>query len=362
MILENLNNSNNLEVETKLLKIIDTLKKEQNASKQNLLFLCDHITKKELEILCAAANDVKQNSYGNSVFIRGLIEISNYCSANCHYCGIRLDNDAIERYRLTKEQILDCCSIGYELGIKTIVLQSGEDVFLNDDFVCDLVKSIKELYPDIAITLSLGERSRQSYQNLYDHGADRFLVRHEAASKQLYEYLHPKTSDYKNRIRCLNDLKQIGYQTGCGFMVGSPRQQNSDLVEDFIFTKALNPEMVGIGPFIANSTTIFKDAKMGTVDQTRFCIAVIRLLVPFALLPATTALATIDPDGREKVLFSGANVVMPNLSPTIYRAKYQIYENKVATDDEAAESIYTIQQKLKKVGLFADMSIGHYGG
>lgn len=302
------------------------------------------------DYLAARARAVREEFYGKEVYLRGLIEFSNYCKNNCYYCGIRRGNARAERYRLSPEQILNCCDQGYELGFRTFVLQGGEDGYFTDDVLAPLVEKMKENHPDCAVTLSLGERSRESYQRLFDAGADRYLLRHETADKEHYEMLHPAEMSFERRMQCLRDLKDIGYQVGCGMMVGSPYQTTEHLVKDLRFMQEFKPEMVGIGPFIPHQDTDYADRPAGTAQMTIRLLSIIRLLLPDVLLPATTALGTVDPLGREKGILAGANVVMPNLSPTDVRGKYLLYDNKICTGDEAAECIRCMQMRVERVG------------
>lgn len=301
-----------------------------------------------------------QSVYGNKIFMRGLIEISSYCKNNCLYCGIRRSKQGVARYRLTPDEIYDCCEQGHKLGFRTFVLQGGEDMWFNDDRMCDIVSTIRHRFPDCAITLSLGERSRDSYQRLFDAGADRYLLRHETATPEHYAFLHPDDMSFENRMQCLYDLKEIGYQVGCGFMVGSPRQTVNTLFRDIQFIRSFQPEMVGIGPFIPASGTPFADAPAGTVELTLRLLAIIRLVHPHVLLPATTALGTLHEQGRELGIMAGANVVMPNLSPQVHRREYSIYDNKLATGSEAAESAADIRERLKAIGEEAPEERGDY--
>lgn len=289
--------------------------------------------------------------------MRGLIEFTNYCKNTCTYCGIRVFNKKVDRYRLSLEDILNCCSEGYRLGYRTFVLQGGEDPYFTDDKIVEIVKNIKEKFKDCAVTLSIGEKSYESYKKYYDAGADRYLLRHETASKTLYEKLHPGMS-FENRRRCLRDLKEIGYQVGAGFMIGIPGQTNEDFVKDLLFLKELEPHMVGIGPFIPQCDTPLGNEKGGTVEVTVLMLSIIRLLLPQVLLPSTTALGTIHPMGREMGLKAGANVVMPNLSPTCVREKYALYDGKICTGDEAAECRMCIQNRIESAGFTLDMSRG----
>lgn len=340
--------------------LIDKLCKNHILSNDELLSLVKLQDKKALDYLQKTAEQVRQQHYGKDIYMRGLIEISSYCKNDCYYCGLRRSNKNADRYRLTKEQILDCCQQGYHLGFRTFVLQGGEDKYFTDDVVVDIVKSIKALYPDCAVTLSLGERSKESYQAFYNAGADRYLLRHETANANHYKKLHPADLTLENRKLCLYNLKEIGFQTGCGFMVGSPYQTDENLVEDLLFIKALQPHMVGIGPFISHKDTPFKDMENGTLEQTLKMLAIIRLMLPKVLLPSTTALGTIHPQGREMGILWGANVVMPNLSPTDVRKKYMLYDNKICTGDEAAECRYCMEKRMESIGYKVVENRGDY--
>ncbi len=331
-------------------ELADKLEAERNLTDTELesVLLCDYPGFDEY--LAEKARTVREKYYGKSVYLRGLVEISNICKNNCYYCGIRRDNANAERYRLSKEQILDCCDAGYDLGFRTFVLQGGEDPYYTDERIVSIVSAIKEKHPDCAVTLSLGEFEKESYQKFFDAGADRYLLRHETADKEHYEMLHPAEMSFEHRMQCLRDLKDIGYQVGCGMMVGSPYQTATHLVKDLRFLKDFGPEMVGIGPFIPHHDTQFADCEAGTVDMTIRLLSIIRLLLPDVLLPATTALGTIDPRGREKGILAGANVVMPNLSPSDVREKYLLYDNKICTGDEAAECIRCMAMRISSVG------------
>lgn len=302
------------------------------------------------DYLAKKADAVRKSVYGNKVFTRGLIEISNVCKNDCLYCGIRKSNKNCERYRLTDEEILECCREGYSLGFRTFVLQGGEDGHFTDEAVCGIVSQIKKLYPECAITLSLGERTKESYQKLFDAGADRYLLRHETATKEHYEKLHPDNMSFDTRMECLKTLKEIGFQTGCGFMVGSPFQTNEDIARDLKFIEEFSPEMCGIGPFIPHKDTDFRDYEAGSVDLTCYLLSIIRLIKPNILLPATTALGSLDPYGREKGIKAGANVIMPNLSPQSVRKKYQIYDNKLSDGTESAQSKANIDERMERIG------------
>lgn len=332
---------------------IDIISKIENnhiASKSEFAYLLENITDSELEILRKKARQKAFSRFSNKVYIRGLIEFSSICKNDCYYCGLRRSNKNAVRYRLTKEQILSCCKQGYNLGFRTFVLQGGEDLFFNDDVMCDIVSSIKSLYPDCAVTLSLGERSFESYKRLFDAGADRYLLRHETADSLHYSKLHPKEMTLSTRKECLYNMKKIGFQTGAGFMVGSPYQSFETLAEDLLFLYDLQPQMCGIGPFVPHKDTIFKDEPSGSVRLCLTLLSIIRLMMPDILLPSTTALGTVDKFGREKGILHGANVVMPNLSPVEHRADYSLYDNKICTGDEAAECIKCLSNRMESIG------------
>ena len=312
--------------------------------------LIDGRTEASAALLAKLAVEARQQIYGNDVYIRGLIEISNICKNDCTYCGIRRGNRNCQRYRLTSEEILECCAEGYELGFRTFVLQGGEDGFYTDAELCRLLRAVKGRYPDCAVTLSLGERSRESYQKLFDAGADRYLLRHETADRTHYEKLHPADLSFDNRMRCLRDLKEIGYQVGCGFMVGSPFQTSAELAKDLKFIEEFQPHMCGIGPFIPHRDTAFADCPAGTLELTTYLLSIIRLIKPNILLPATTALGTIDPMGREKGILAGANVVMPNLSPSAVRKKYSLYNNKATDGAESAQCRDSLAARMEAIG------------
>lgn len=332
------------------LKLCEKLAREHSLSEEEYAFLIDNRNEESARFLAREAVEVRRAVYGNRVFIRGLIEISNICRNDCLYCGIRKSNLNARRYRLTEEEILGCCKTGFELGFRTFVLQGGEDGYYTDERLTGLISKIKMLYPDCAVTLSLGERSRESYQALFDAGADRYLLRHETADKAHYESLHPPGMSFDSRMKCLRDLKEIGYQTGCGFMVGSPGQTSRHIAKDLKFIENFSPEMCGIGPFIPHRDTPFAHEKAGSAELTCFLLSVIRLIKPNILLPATTALGTVENDGREKGLLAGANVVMPNLSPVSVRKKYELYNNKICTGEESARCIKCLETRIKSTG------------
>lgn len=340
--------------------LADKLEAGQDLSDEELkaVLLCD--APGFDEYISEKARKVREAYYGKDVYLRGLIEISNICRNNCYYCGIRSGNTNCERYRLSKEQILSCCDVGYELGFRTFVMQGGEDPFYTDELIVSIISDIKKKYPDCAVTLSLGEFEKESYQKFFDAGADRYLLRHETADKAHYEMLHPAGMSFEHRMKCLRDLKEIGYQVGTGMMVGSPYQTAEHLVKDLRFLKEFKPHMVGMGPFIPHHDTRYADCTAGTVEMTVRLLAIIRLLLPDVLLPATTALGTIDPVGREKGLLAGANVIMPNLSPADVRAKYLLYDNKKVAGDEAAEAVREMEKRIASVGYEAVVARGDH--
>lgn len=333
--------------------IFDEFIKNKNISDEELARLINTDLESDSVLstaLCKRADEIRQNVYGRDVYIRGLIEFTNYCKNNCYYCGIRCGNGKVNRYRLTKEDILECCKVGYELGYRTFVLQGGEDVYFTDYVVCDIVSAIRNIYTDVAITLSIGEKSKESYEAYFKAGANRYLLRHETATEVHYSKLHPKELILANRKECLYNLKEIGYQVGAGFMVGSPYQTTENLVEDLRFLQDLEPDMIGIGPFIPHSETPFADAKQGSLELTLRMLSILRIMFPYVLLPSTTALGTIHPNGRELGLKAGANIVMPNLSPVNVRKLYELYENKICTGDEAAECRICLEKRVENAG------------
>lgn len=331
-------------------KLVEKLAREQCLEAQEILWLLENNTVELRQDLSEKAREVATKTFGNGVYTRGLIEFSNYCKNDCYYCGIRQSNDQVNRYRLTEDQIFNCCQTGYALGFRTFVLQGGEDPYFDDDRVVAIIQEIKKNYADCAITLSMGEKSKKSYQRLYQAGADRYLLRHETANKGHYKRLHPSNLTLENRITCLRDLKEIGFQVGTGFMVGSPTQTIENILEDLQFIKELEPQMIGIGPFIPHHNTPFKNTNPGSLEQTLQLISILRLMLPKALIPATTALGTINGQGRELGILAGANVVMPNLSPVAVRKDYSLYDNKICTDDEAAECRSCLAKRMASIG------------
>ena len=337
-------------VKKEMRELIDKLEQMRSLSLDEYKFLLDNRDAESAELLQKKALKARKKYYGSSVYIRGLIEISNICKNDCLYCGIRAGNRGCERYRLTDEEILSCCDEGYTLGFRTFVLQGGEDRAFDDDRLCGIVKKIKGKYPDCAITLSVGERSRESYEKLYETGADRYLLRHETADSEHYSMLHPQNMSWENRMRCLYDLKDIGFQVGCGFMVGSPYQTNEIIAKDLKFIEEFAPQMCGIGPFIPHKATIFAKDNAGSIELSCYLLSIIRLIHPNILLPATTALGTLDEFGREKGIEAGANVVMPNLSPVDRRKKYELYDNKLYSDAESAQAIEELRRRMNDIG------------
>ena len=335
---------------TDIQDIIQKLCDTGSLTREEIITLLENRDSEIQAELAKKASEAAKEHYGNKVFVRGLIEFTNYCRNDCYYCGIRCGNKNAERYRLSGDEIVECASYGYGLGFRTIVLQGGEDMFYSDDMMVDIIKSIKEVHPDVAVTLSIGEKSYETYKAFFDAGADRYLLRHETADLNHYAKLHPKNLSAENRQQCLYNLKKIGFQTGAGFMVGSPYQTTENIADDLLFLKKLDPEMIGIGPFIPHKDTVFADEKAGDLNLTLFLLSVIRLMLPTVLLPATTALGTINPRGRELGILAGANVVMPNLSPVGVRKKYALYDNKICTGEEAAECMNCLKNRISSIG------------
>lgn len=314
------------------------------------------------EALMARARQLRGMHYGNKVYIRGLIEFTNYCRNGCFYCGINSSCKTVRRYRLSKNEILECCMRGYGLGFRSFVLQGGEDAYFTDDILVDIISTIKGKYPDCAVTLSIGERSYESYKRLKEAGADRYLLRHETANEDHYKMLHPHNMSLENRKQCLFQLKELGFQAGAGFMVGTPGQTAEQLADDLEFLKELEPHMIGIGPFIPHHDTVFANERAGSTVLTLYLLAVLRIMFPRVLLPATTALGTVTPDGRERGMLAGANVVMPNLSPLSHRKDYDLYDNKISTGAEAAECIDSLRESMEKAGYQVVVDRGDYAG
>ena len=337
-------------MEEQLQTLVDKLEAQNRLNREEWIQLIKGRTPELAQYIFEKARKIRQAYYGTDVYIRGLIEFTNYCKNDCYYCGIRRSNSRAHRYRLSEEQILRCCHQGYTLGFRTFVLQGGEDGYFTDERIVNLVKEIRKNYPDCAITLSIGERSYDSYLALFEAGADRYLLRHETWDEEHYRLLHPPAFSAKHRQQCLWDLKKIGYQVGTGYMVGSPFQTAENLADDMLFLEELNPQMVGIGPFIPHHDTPFKDQAAGTLELTLYMLGLIRLMLPKVLLPATTALGTIDEKGRELGILAGANVVMPNLSPENVRKDYLLYDNKICTGSEAAECRMDLENRMHAIG------------
>ena len=314
------------------------------------------------EAVFEKARAITERLFHKKIYVRGLIEFTNYCHNNCYYCGIRRDNDEVARYRLTTEEMEAVVAVGAEAGFQTFVLQGGEDAFFTDERLADWLGRIKKIQPGCAITLSVGERSRQSYARLKEAGADRFLLRHETYDPEHYKKLHPKEMDRDRRLACLYELKALGYQVGSGFMVGSPYQSTENLVEDFMFLQKLQPAMIGIGPYVRHHATPFCDFENGSVELTAMCIAILRLLFPTANIPSTTAMQTLAADGRNRGILAGANVFMPNLSPSRVRESYALYDNKAAFALEAAENLRDLKEQIAELGYEIVMSRGDFTG
>lgn len=331
-------------------ELIQKLEETQTLSRAEWIAVIDGRTEELASYLFERARQIRVRYYGHDIYVRGLIEFTNYCKNDCYYCGIRRSNRNVRRYRLTREEILACCRTGYELGFRTFVLQGGEDIWYTDEKMADIIFSIKSEYPDCAITLSIGEKKIASYELFYKSGADRYLLRHETYNPEHYARLHPPALSASHRQQCLRELRQIGYQVGSGFMVGSPGQTSSHLAEDMLFLKELNPHMVGIGPFIPHHDTQFAQEPAGTLELTLFMLGLLRLMLPGVLLPSTTALGTIAQNGRELGILAGANVVMPNLSPAANRKDYSLYDNKICTGDEAAECRKCLEKRMEDIG------------
>lgn len=331
-------------------ELLHLLSEKHHLSLSSYEKILEERTEADEELAHQLARECTEKYYGRGVYTRGLIEFTNYCKNNCHYCGIQRGNQEVERYRLSKEEILSCCEEGYSLGFRTFVLQGGEDPYFTDEKIVEIVQGIKKAFPDCAVTLSIGEKSRASYEKYFLAGADRYLLRHETADKEHYQYLHPKELSWEHRMRCLQDLKDIGFQVGCGFMVGSPHQTAKTLAKDLYFIQEFQPDMCGIGPFIPQHATVFAREKAGTLQDTLFLLSLLRLIHPNMLIPATTALGTIDKRGRELGILSGANVLMPNLSPTAVRKKYLLYDNKICTGDESAQCRACLSRRMESIG------------
>ena len=345
-----------------LIPLIEKLKKEHILSSDEFITLLDGLMedKEAASYLQKEAQEISIAHFGKNIYIRGLIEFTNFCRNDCYYCGIRKSNLNAVRYHLSKDSILACCHAGYDLGFRTFVLQGGEDMSYTDDAMAEIISDIRRSFPDCAITLSVGERSHETYQKWFDAGANRFLLRHETADESHYQKLHPMRMRHAQRLACLKDLKAIGYQTGTGFMVGSPFQTTAHLAKDLAFIHELQPEMIGIGPFIPHCDTPYKAQPAGSMERTLHLVSILRLMRPEALIPSTTALGTIHPEGRELGILAGANVVMPNLSPKDVRKNYLLYNDKICTGEEAAESIEQLKKRMARIGYTIVTDRGDY--
>jgi len=341
-------------------ELIDKLEAQHSLAEEEYALLAEGGDSDAASYAAAKADRVRREIYGNEVFIRGLIEVSSYCKNDCLYCGLRRSNTQADRYRLTEEEILECADEGYKLGFRTFVLQGGEDPHFSPLLVCGIVSSLKSAHPDSAVTLSLGEQTKDIYKSYREAGADRYLLRHETADADHYGKMHPSDMSFDNRMRCLKDLRELGFQVGCGFMVGSPYQTSQTIAKDLKFIEEFKPEMCGIGPFVPHRHTPFGMFEQGSLEQTLFLLSVIRLINPKVLLPATTALGTIDPRGRELGIMAGANVVMPNLSPVSVRKKYELYNGKICTGEEAAECIRCLDARMQSIGYKIAVGRGDY--
>lgn len=338
--------------------LIEKLSEEGMLTREEFHELIEGRTPESAEHLFSLARNRAKEVFGNKVYLRGIIEFSNYCRCDCRYCGIRRSDEHAERYRMSPEEIISCAALGHEVGFRTFVLQSGEDLWYTDEILCDIIRELKKRFPDSAVTLSIGEKSRTSFEKYYEAGADRYLLRHETASPSLYRKLHPEPQTLLNRVRCLWDLKDIGYQVGAGMMIDAPGQTTDDLVNDLFFLKELEPDMIGIGPFLPHKETPFRDEPEGRTELTLFMLGVLRLMFPEVLLPATTALGTADPRGREKGILAGANVVMPNLSPVENRKKYLLYDNKICLNDDALMCAGCMSGRIHGLGYEVEIGRG----
>ena len=344
------------------LALLDLLERQGALERPQWVQLISGFTPEDADAAAAKARAVAQSRFGRDIFFRGIVEISNYCRNDCYYCGIRRGNRNAVRYRLTKDEILECCADGYEAGFRTFVLQGGDDPHFNDEVMTDIVSAISGKYPECAITLSLGERSRESYQALFDAGARRYLLRHETADAAHYGLLHPAELSWQHRMDCLRELKDIGYQTGCGMMVGAPFQTADHLASDMMFMSEFKPQMIGTGPFLPHQDTPFRDRPAGSVELTLFLLSLCRIMLPDVLLPATTALGTARGNGRLMGVLHGANVIMPNLSPLSQRRKYMLYDNKPIEERSPEESIAALDADLNTIGYRLREGRGDYQG
>ena len=341
--------------------LIRRLRRERRLTRDEWETIFSTYDREDLDLAMELARELTRERFGKRIWFRGIVEFSNICKCDCYYCAIRCSNHNVSRYRLTQEDILQCCAEGYEGGFRTFVLQGGEDGWFTDERMCQIIRSIKERWPDCAVTLSLGQRSRESYQTLFDAGADRYLLRHETAAPDHFALLHPAAQTLESRLQCLRDLKDIGYQTGCGIMVGTPGQTPATLATDMLFMAEFQPQMVGIGPFLPHRDTPFREEAAGSVELTLLVLALCRLMLPQVLLPATTALGTAEEAGRVRGVLAGCNVIMPNLSPASVRQKYMLYDNKAGTTLTAAEGIALLRQQMASIGYEVAVGRGDFG-
>lgn len=342
-------------------ELMELLNREHRLEQTQWEQLFSSWTQEDLDFAMSMAREITVQKFGKRIYFRGIVEFTNICKNDCYYCGIRCSNHNVSRYRLTPEDILKCCEEGYANGFRTFVLQGGEDGWFTDERMCRIIRDIKAKYPDCAVTLSIGERSRESYQAMFDAGADRYLLRHETADETHYARLHPRSLSLENRLRCLRDLMEIGYQTGCGMMIGSPGQTPGTLAKDMIFLQELRPQMVGVGPFLPHQDTPFREEAAGSVPLTLFVLALCRIMLPRVLLPSTTALGSVQSDGRQEGVLAGCNVIMPNLSPLEVRKKYMLYDNKAGTDLSAAEGIAALRAQMEEIGYEVVVGRGDFG-
>lgn len=341
-------------------ELIEKLHHNHHLDEQEWVQIFATFTEEDREVAAEKAREIARENFGKDIYFRGIVEFTNICKNDCLYCGIRKSNCNVDRYRLNLEQIMACCAAGYENGFRTFVLQGGEDAWFTDERMCEIIRAIKDVYPDCAVTLSLGERSRESYQKMFEAGADRYLLRHETADEKHYMSLHPAEMKLSNRIECLWNLKEIGYQTGCGLMVGSPGQTPATLAKDMLFIEEFQPEMIGMGPFLPHKDTPFRAENKGSVTLTLFLLALCRIMLPSVLLPSTTALGTASNDGRKLGVLHGCNVIMPNLSPDDVRENYMLYDNKAGTNLTAKEGIEIVYQEMKEIGYNVVIGRGDY--
>ena len=339
-------------------RLVDKLRDEHRLTPDEYRALLIMRDAQVIDYLMDQARTVSQLHFGRGIYLRGLIELSNVCRNDCLYCGIRRSNCHVERYTLSHDQVLACCEQGYKIGFRTFVLQGGEWGEERSRWIADLIGDIKKGWPDCAVTLSLGEHPRETYALWRDAGADRYLLRHETHHPRLYSLLHPQRMSLAHRLQCLDWLKELGFQVGTGIMVGAPFQTLESIIEDIEYLVDFQPQMIGLGPFIPHHDTPFRRFPAGSVEMTAKLYAILRLAMPKALIPSTTAMATLAPDGRCRGILAGANVVMPNLSPTDTRKQYSLYDNKAALGAESAQGVKILADELAAIGYHIDWSRG----